>query len=206
MSAPRQPELEHARLVGERVVLRPLAVTDVPRAWSFLRDGRAITDWLLWDGPSAELDLVPWYSRWALRDEDGCDYHFAVCDPERELFHGAIGLRFAGHPYQADLGYWLAPDCWGRGWMTEAVALVTWLAFEHLEAWLCYAQTFAGNEGSVRVLERCGYERDPAGDAVVQKRGEPRAEEFRSLSRTTWLERGRPGAPRGCDVQLRARE
>lgn len=203
MSPPAaQPTLEHARLVGERVELRPLSVGDVPRAFELLHGRREITDWLLWDGPESAEELVDWYERWADRGPDGANYHFAVRARGEELFLGSIGLRFRGHEYQGDLGYWLTTDAWGRGLMSEAVELVTWLAFEHLDAQLVYAHAFEGNLASARVLAKAGFEHDPQGSLVVQKRGEDRVQEFHGLARSAWERRGRPGAPRESDVHV----
>lgn len=203
MARERQPELESATLVGERVLLRPLKAGDAQVAFDLVHDRREITDWLLWDGPESLEEFAPWCERWADVGPSGADYRFAVCDVQDDELCGTLSLRFKGHEFQADLGYWLAVERWGRGLMTEAVRMVTWLSFEHLAAQLVYALAFEDNAASARVLEKCGLERDPAGRSLVRKRGELRVEEFFALSRRLWESRGRPGEPVEHEVRLR---
>src|SRR5262245_20227153 len=51
------------------------------------------------------------------------------------------------------VGYWLGREYWGRGLATRALAELV----EELDRPL-YAQVAATNVGSVRVLEKCGFE------------------------------------------------
>ena len=187
------PVLEHVRLEGDKIILRPLEVADVPIAFPLIHHRREVTRWLIWEGPETEDELVPWFENWVQFEEGGENYHLAILDRETGLFCGSIGVRFAGHPFQGDLGYWLAEEKWGRGFVTEAVAMVSWLAFAKLEAFLVYALVFEGNTGSVTVLERSGFEEVPLGLTRVMKGDREVVEHFYSLSRSDWEERGRPG-------------
>lgn len=54
------------------------------------------------------------------------------------------------------IGYWFGRPYWGRGIGTKAVRLF----LEREKARPLYADPFSGNEGSVRLLEKCGFERD----------------------------------------------
>ncbi|WP_327236733.1 GNAT family N-acetyltransferase [Streptomyces sp. NBC_01317] len=53
------------------------------------------------------------------------------------------------------IGYWLGRRYWGRGIGTRAVALF----LEQEKARPLYADSFVGNTGSVRLLERLGFRR-----------------------------------------------
>jgi ribosomal-protein-alanine N-acetyltransferase len=55
------------------------------------------------------------------------------------------------------LGYWLAQPFWGRGIMSEAVAEFTRYAFATFDLVRIFAQPFAGNQASARVLEKAGF-------------------------------------------------
>lgn len=157
-----QPILEDVRLVGERVLLRPLRPADAPVAYDLVHGRRAILRWLLWQGPASVADMDEWCRRWAWPELDGWNYHLAICareDPELR-FRGSIGPRFGGHPFVADLGYWLGEESWGQGYGSEAVFLCTHLCFRHLEARALTAEVFEGNAGSERVLQKNGFRRE----------------------------------------------
>jgi [ribosomal protein S5]-alanine N-acetyltransferase len=76
--------------------------------------------------------------------------------------------------YSAEIGYWLGSSYWGRGIMTEVLALVTGYAFESLNLLRLYALPFADNAASVRVLEKAGYAREGLLRASAVKFGQPR--------------------------------
>jgi RimJ/RimL family protein N-acetyltransferase len=72
---------------------------------------------------------------------------------------GCIGLQIGRdiHCKTAELGYWLGEPFWGRGIMSEAVAELTRCAFGIFDLERIYAEPFAGNRASARVLEKAGF-------------------------------------------------
>jgi ribosomal-protein-alanine N-acetyltransferase len=82
---------------------------------------------------------------------------FAIATASEAI--GSIGLRIGSdvHRKTAELGYWLGEPFWGRGIMSEAVAELTRLAFGMFDLERIYAESFANNLASVRVLEKAGY-------------------------------------------------
>lgn len=82
---------------------------------------------------------------------------FAIATPEEAI--GSIGL-FPGkdvHRLTAEMGYWLAEPYWGRGFMSESAARFTDAAFEAFGLVRIYAEPYAANAGSCRVLEKAGF-------------------------------------------------
>jgi len=75
---------------------------------------------------------------------------------------GGIGVFPFEDVYRrsAEIGYWLAQEEWGRGIMTEAVGAMTERAFEELQVVRIQAAVFEWNPASMRILEKCGYERE----------------------------------------------
>jgi ribosomal-protein-alanine N-acetyltransferase len=86
---------------------------------------------------------------------------------------GGIGLDMGIDVYRftAELGYWLGEPFWGRGIMSEAVVRFTAWAFGHLELHRIYANVFASNAASARVLEKAGFECEGRLRASVFKSG-----------------------------------
>lgn len=72
---------------------------------------------------------------------------------------GSIGVfRQANiHRQTAELGYYLAEEYWGRGIMTEAVKQICEYVFRKSDMIRIYADPFAYNTASCRVLEKAGF-------------------------------------------------
>jgi RimJ/RimL family protein N-acetyltransferase len=56
-----------------------------------------------------------------------------------------------------EVGYWIGAPYEGRGYVSEAVRMVTELAFDHLGAQRVAIRCDAANERSAAVARRCGY-------------------------------------------------
>lgn len=87
---------------------------------------------------------------------------------------GGIGVeRLADVAHRTgEVGYWLGPDHWGKGYAREAlgdfsVYVFATFDFERLEAWC-----FAPNLASRRVLEACGFRLEGIARRSVIKDGE----------------------------------
>lgn len=89
---------------------------------------------------------------------------------------GSIGLFRGGDVYQktAELGYWLAEEFWGKGIMTRAVKRICEEGFSRWDIQRIYAEPFAHNAGSRRVLEKAGFSLEGVMRRGVYKRGQVR--------------------------------
>jgi RimJ/RimL family protein N-acetyltransferase len=72
---------------------------------------------------------------------------------------GGIGILLGidVYRYTAELGYWLGEEFWARGIMTEAVRAFTDFCFDTFSLRRIYAEPFANNRASARVLEKAGF-------------------------------------------------
>ena len=72
---------------------------------------------------------------------------------------GSISLILGTDVYRrsAELGYWLAEPFWGRGIMTWAVREMCREAFAAFDIVRIFAEPYAYNTGSRRVLEKAGF-------------------------------------------------
>lgn len=75
---------------------------------------------------------------------------------------GSIGVFVKGDVYRksAELGYWLSRPYWGRGIMTGAVRKICGEAFSRFDVVRIYAEPFAVNKASRRVLEKAGFRQE----------------------------------------------
>ena len=87
---------------------------------------------------------------------------------------GSIGVFLGSDVYSksAELGYWLAEEYWGKGIMSDAVKLLCQEAFHKLDIVRIFAEPFANNIGSRKVLERAGFSLEGIMKCGVVKHGE----------------------------------
>lgn len=62
------------------------------------------------------------------------------------------------HCRTAELGYYIAEEYWGKGIATQAVKLICEYVFANTDILRIFAEPFAFNAASCRVLEKCGFE------------------------------------------------
>lgn len=104
-------------------------------------------------------------------EQDGTDYISAMLSAdENETFAfaitvdgkavGSIGVfrQVNIHRQTAELGYYLAEEYWGKGIMTEAVKQICEYVFGKSDIIRIYAEPFAYNTASCRVLEKAGFQ------------------------------------------------
>lgn len=83
---------------------------------------------------------------------------FAIVLNEEAI--GGIGV----HPLKdiqaknAELGYWLAEDYWGKGIMTIAISQILEFTFKTYDFKRVFARPFGTNKASQRILEKNGFQ------------------------------------------------
>ena len=75
------------------------------------------------------------------------------------------------HRKNAEIGYFLSEEYWGQGICSKAVKAITSYAFSNFDLLRVYAETFAGNIGSRRALEKAGFKLEATFKNYVIKSG-----------------------------------
>jgi len=121
---------------------------------------------------AGEPEALAFIRRQRDRLDSGAGYAFAVADLDDRAV-GHVGLFFAGGT-RASVGYWIAPSHRRRGYALDALLTVTTRAtgLESLDRLELYIEP--GNQGSWRVAEQAGYEREALLRAWKRIDGEPR--------------------------------
>lgn len=85
-------------------------------------------------------------------------FAFAIMVDDKVV--GSIGIFRQGniHSQTAELGYYIAEEYWGKGIMTEAVKQICEYVFGDSDIIRIYAEPFAYNIASCRVLEKVGFQ------------------------------------------------
>ena len=85
-------------------------------------------------------------------------YQLAITLPQGERVIGNCGIRRKPeNDWEADIGYELGPEYWGRGYATEAALAMVHFGFQDLGLHRISSWCIADNVASARVLERVGF-------------------------------------------------
>ena len=92
--------------------------------------------------------------------ESSADKTFAFAITADDKAIGSIGVFRCEnvHSRTAEMGYYIAEVYWGRGIGTTAVKMVCKYIFEKTDIIRIFAEPFAYNTASCRVLEKSGFE------------------------------------------------
>jgi len=73
---------------------------------------------------------------------------------------GVIGcfIKDDVHCKCCEIGYWLGEEFWGKGIMTEAVKRMCQEIFQSFDVVRIFAEIFSYNAGSIKVLEKAGFQ------------------------------------------------
>jgi len=90
------------------------------------------------------------------------------------LFVGSVGItpQNGWRDHLGEIGYWVAEDYWRKGIASAALQQMTEYGFSNRHLRKLYAPVLAPNTASMRVLEKCGYQREAILRSEVQKVGQ----------------------------------
>ncbi|BCP55621.1 N-acetyltransferase [Kaistia sp. 32K] len=135
------------------VLLRPLRPGDGPAIVSGLSDYE-VTRWLARVPYPYSLDEALRFLAWERAQRPvSAEQVYAI---DRGGMIGLISLRDAGP--RPVLGYWLAREHWGNRYMSEAAAALVEDTFDDPDIIEIQSGVFEGNERSLAIQKRLGFE------------------------------------------------
>ncbi|MEZ5043113.1 MAG: GNAT family N-acetyltransferase [Saprospiraceae bacterium] len=143
-------------LHSERLLLRQIVPKDLPNIYQGLSDKKVIRYYgVSFASLEATEAQMEWYEQlWA--EQTGI--WWAICAKETGTFLGACGYNeYQPHHKKIELGYWLLPLHWKKGYVSEALQLVVPYAFENLEINRIEAFVETGNVASDKVLKKLQF-------------------------------------------------
>ena len=140
------------------VNLRTWRIDDAPALTAAINNKKVLDN--LRDGipyPYTEKDAEEFISATLAAEKDS-QYAFAITYDGKVI--GSIGVfrKDNVHRLTAELGYYIAESYWGKGITTEAVRQISAYVFENTDIVRIFAEPFAFNEASCRVLEKAGFQ------------------------------------------------
>ena len=140
-----------------QVTLRPWRLEDAgaiakalnnPRVQDNLRDGIPY--------PYTEMDAIDYISMTLAADKNDLA-SFAILADDQVVGSIAVSRLNNVHRLTAEMGYYIGEPFWGKGITTEAVKQACRYIFSRTDIVRIFAEPYAYNTASCRVLEKAGF-------------------------------------------------
>ncbi|MCM3782762.1 GNAT family N-acetyltransferase [Neobacillus mesonae] len=142
----------------ERLCLRDFLADDFEEVHRYSSDPR-VTTYTFW-GPNDE-DQTYEFLRSAISEEQAeprLQYTQAIVLKETQSLIGGCGITLSGS--NAEIGYSIHPDYWGKGYATEAAKKLLYLGFKVHNVHRIYATCRPANIGSMTVMKKLGMTKE----------------------------------------------
>ncbi|WP_291862618.1 GNAT family N-acetyltransferase [Marinilabilia sp.] len=119
------------KIESERFILRQFTVNDLENVYKGLSHPDVIKYYgISFDSLEATKEQITWF-RDLEKNETGI--WWAICSKDGKEFYGAGGLNDVDKEHKkAEVGFWLIPEFWGKGIMTEIMPLICEYGFKKL--------------------------------------------------------------------------
>ena len=158
------------KIQGEGFILRPFQLTD-KKALAKHANNKNISDNLRYrfPYPYTEED-AGWFINFVLKNNNPVTNFIIEINNEAA---GSIAFWAGEDVYRlnAEIGYWLGEQHWGKGIMTNAIKTIVKYIFENFDIKRIYALPFATSVASVRALEKADFKKEATIQNGVIKSG-----------------------------------
>ena len=151
------PDDNRPSLETDRLVLRPFECGDTETVQRLVNDPEIVATTRALHFPYPEGTAARWIAQHPEAWVSGRAAIFAISLKRTGLVLGAIGLEIEVADERAELGYWIDPAFWSRGYASEAAQAVVEFGFRQLGLNRIMAEHMVHNPASGRVLEKVGF-------------------------------------------------
>jgi len=146
----------------DRLVLRPATVDDMESTWQ-IRRLPAVNQWMTSGADDREVFAATFaqpdrLAKILIVELDGRQIGDLMVSVEDAWAQTEVADQARG--VQAELGWVIDPACAGNGFATEAASALLRICFVELGLRRVYAQCFADNAASWRIMEKLGMRRE----------------------------------------------
>ena len=145
------------KLETERLILREFIIDDWTAVLAYQSDPLYLRYYPWSDRTAGNVrEFVNMFLDWQ-RERPRTKFQLAVIPKENKQLIGTCGIRINDVELrEANIGYELNSQFWGKGYATEAALAILRFGFKKLGMHRIFANTLAANKGSARVLEKLG--------------------------------------------------
>lgn len=152
LPADHRPSLE-----TDRLLLRPFTSEDTETVQRLVNDPEIVATTRALHFPYPEGAAARWIAQQPEAWLSGRAAIFAIALKRTGLVIGTVGLEIEAADERAELGYWIDPAFWNRGYASEAAPAVVEFGFRQLGLNRIMAEHLLHNPASGRVLAKSGF-------------------------------------------------
>lgn len=146
------------RLEGENICFKSLSISDAEEIHSYASDEN-VSRFIGWKLMHTLDETRDYIEEMMKRESVGTHLYASIVLKSTQVIIGtAMIFNFNLEAKHAEIGYVFHSDHWGKGYGTEAIALMNDFAFESLNLNKLHACVVDANIGSSRILEKNGFE------------------------------------------------
>lgn len=140
----------------ERFLLREILQDDINIIFKGFSNPDVIKHFgVSFDTLEATQEQMDWYANMIKNDTGRC---WAICSPDNSIFYGVCTLNFWKKEHRkAETGYWIFPEYWGKGVVTEVMRTVMDYGFNEMNLHRISAEVEDDHPGSIAVLKKLGF-------------------------------------------------
>ena len=159
-------------LQSKRTVLRPFLDSDLEYVFKGLSHPDVIKYYgISFDSLEATKEQMQWF---ADLEKNQTGIWWAVCSTSTGEFLGAGGLNDLNPTTkQAEIGFWLLPEHWKKGLMTETLPIILNYAFHRLNLQSVVGSVETENLNCKRALEKLNFKLERTQPHCEMKNGKP---------------------------------
>ncbi len=158
-------------MISKRLLIRPIEEKDLQHVYEGLSHPEVIKYYgVSFDSIEATKEQMTWYKD-LLINETGI--WWAICSPDNKTFYGAGGFNDLNKEHKkAEIGFWLLPEFWGKGFMQEAFPLICEYGFKNLNLHRIEGFVDHDNNNCKKAIEKLNFKLEGTMRECEVKNGE----------------------------------
>jgi [ribosomal protein S5]-alanine N-acetyltransferase len=173
-------------LQTERLILRPLELSDIPQLVPLIGASEVAATTLRIPHPYTEQHAREFITLQSASAQQAPIAGQAITRKQDNQLIGGIGLQVDDTHKRAELGYWIGVPFSGNGYATEAARAMLAHGFGNLQLHRIFASHFTGNTASAGVLKKIGMRHEGCQRDHILKWGKFLDSELYGILRSEW--------------------
>ena len=145
------------KLLGEKTLLKPLELNDIPNCWRWIHDKKVIR-YLQGPFPKTYAGEVAWFRKMQKQKSERL---FGVFDKEKGVHIGTLGIHNISKEHRkANIGIMFGEkSCWGKGFGSDALKTALTYCFQKLRLNKVSLIVDPLHDRAQKCYEKCGFKR-----------------------------------------------